>query len=72
MNIEIYTRDGCTFCEMAKKHLQLKQLNYTEYKIGVDVTRDMVVETFPAVKTLPIITIDGKYICGHQQLVEMI
>lgn len=72
MNIEIYTRDGCAYCEMSKAYLQLKQLKYTEYKIGVDVTRDMVVETFPGVKTLPIITIDGKYIGGHQQLKETI
>lgn len=72
MNIEIYTRDGCGFCEMAKKYLDSKQLRYVEYKIGVDVTRDMVVETFPAVKTLPIITIDGRYIGGHQQLVETV
>ena len=72
MNVELYTRDGCMFCDQAKLYLNKKQIEYHEYKIGIDVTRDSVIETFPGVKKLPIITIDGAHIGGYQQLVEQV
>jgi glutaredoxin 3 len=72
MNVEMYTRKGCGYCDQAKNYLTMKNINFRVYEIGVDVTRDMVIETFPGVKTLPIISIDGKYIGGYQELLEVL
>lgn len=72
MNIEIYTRDGCSHCENAKAFLNRWNHKFTEYKIHIDVTRDMVLETYPGVKMLPIIVIDGNYIGGYKDLIALL
>lgn len=61
--IKLYTRDGCSYCDNAKALLENFGTKYQEIKIGVDITRDSVVEMFPDRKVLPII-IDGDYCVG--------
>ena len=34
MNIEIYTREGCSFCDMAKDLIKSNNHTYIEYNIG--------------------------------------
>lgn len=62
--IKVYTRDGCSYCDKAKAILENFNTRYEEIKIGVDITRDKVVEMFPDRKVLPIIT-DDDYCIGH-------
>jgi glutaredoxin 3 len=65
--IEIYTRDGCPHCNEIKQFLKNKDINYNEFKIGVDVERNDVVAKFPDQKTLPIIVLSGDVI-GSSEL----
>lgn len=59
MNIELITRDGCPACVKTKNLLKKKNLPFSEFRIGVDLTRDQVIERFPDQKMIPIILVDG-------------
>jgi glutaredoxin len=70
MMFSIYTRDGCSFCEKAKKLLNQNNLQYTEYSIGKNILREEVLEKFPGVKMLPIVVgVDGTLLGGYEDLV---
>jgi len=68
MLIEVYSRKGCEYCVKAKKLLKNRNLPYTEYLVGEDLTIAETKSLFPGVTILPIIKVDGKYIGGFQQL----
>lgn len=70
MNVLIYSKAGCTFCDRAKMLMQEKGIQFNESKIGVNITREEFMETFPGVQTLPHIIVDGSTVGGYQQLVE--
>ena len=70
MKYTIYTRADCMWCEAAKKALEIFDEEYEEIKIGVDITREQVMEKFPGVKSIPIILVDGAYIGGYDALTE--
>lgn len=70
MNIEIYGRPGCSYCNMAKDLLNKKGLHYTEHVVGSTMTREEFFEKFPEAKTVPQITIDGRLIGGYDKLTE--
>ena len=71
MDIEIYTRDGCTFCEMAKELIKSKNVSYTEYNIGYHPHhKEELLQRSPNVKTLPQIFIRGQHIGGYKELQE--
>lgn len=69
-HIVLYTKDNCSYCVMAKQYLQSKGLNYTEMKLGVDLTREEFVSIFPEVKTMPFIIVDGEKVGGYDKLQE--
>lgn len=60
MQIEIYTRQGCSKCVVLKEILQSKNVEYTEHEIDKTVSRDEVVSKFPNVKMLPIVLVDSE------------
>lgn len=69
--INIYTRDGCPHCTEIKQFLKNRNVDYNEFKIGVDVQREQVLEKFPDQKTLPIITLNEDII-GSPELKMLI
>ena len=72
MNIDIYSKDNCPYCDKAKNLLQMKSIEFTEYKLDKDFSRDEILEWFPGVKTFPIITLDKKYIGGYNELYDLL
>lgn len=70
MKFEIYTKPNCIYCEMAKATFRMQQVEYAEFKLDVDFTRDEVLEKFPGHTTFPFIVIDGKFIGGYTDLME--
>lgn len=70
MYVEIYTKDDCPYCQMAKTSLALKQIQFTEQKLNTHFTREQILEKFPTAKSFPIIVLDGFYIGGYNQLKE--
>lgn len=59
MQIEIYTRQGCSQCAELKEILQKQNVEYIEHEIDRTVTRDQVISKFPGVKMLPVILVDS-------------
>ncbi len=57
--IVMYTRPGCSRCVDLKEILCSQGIEYVEYIIDGDVSREEVVERFPGVKMLPIVVLDS-------------
>jgi glutaredoxin len=70
MLVEIYTKEDCPYCQLAKTALASKNIQFTEQKLYKDFTREHILEKFPTAKTFPIIVLDGFYIGGYNQLRE--
>jgi glutaredoxin 3 len=66
--IEIYSKDNCTHCNSAKTLLGTRNKLFTEYKLGVDYTREQLLEKFPNARTFPVVVIDGFHIGGFTEL----
>jgi len=66
----IYSKDNCPFCEKAKHLLASHDIEYAENKIGVDITREELLELLPNARTVPQIYLYGNYIGTYDQLVE--
>jgi glutaredoxin len=66
--IELYTKSDCTFCTKAKNILESLNVNYTNYLVGKDVTRDYILQKFPEARSYPIVVINGEFIGGYTQL----
>lgn len=69
MNIEIYSKDQCPYCDMAVHKAQAmiqeqSNISYTVLKLGKDFGREEMLENFPGARTFPQIRIDGKNIGG--------
>jgi glutaredoxin 3 len=71
MKIEIYSKDFCGFCDAAKNLMEIKGLEYTEYRIGYEnITRETLLERVPSARTVPQIIIDGNIIGGFDDFKE--
>jgi len=70
MFVEVYTKEDCPYCQMARIALWDKQIPYSEQKLGKHFSREQILEKFPEAKTFPIIVLDGMYIGGYTQLRE--
>jgi glutaredoxin 3 len=64
-NVEIYIWTTCPFCIKAKKLLDSKGVQYTEYNLdGDEAGRSKMAERTGGRKSVPQIFIDGNYIGG--------
>lgn len=68
MKIEIYTKPNCSYCVHAKKYLSENNIEYIEYKLNEDFTREELLKAVPIAKTYPVIIINGDYIGGFSDL----
>jgi glutaredoxin 3 len=72
MNIVVWSKDDCQWCDQAKNLLQQRGIEYTERKLGYGWTKEQLLESIPGARTLPQITIDGVNIGGFKELKERI
>lgn len=63
----IYTKDDCPYCVKAKNLAKYRGQEYTEVKIGIDITREEFLGLFPEARTVPQIVIDGVHIGGYTE-----
>jgi glutaredoxin len=68
--IQIYTKPDCVFCSKSKIYMQKHGIEFVEFLIGRDITREEVIEQFPQMKTVPIILEDNRLLGGYTNLVE--
>lgn len=70
MVVDIYTKNGCTYCNWAKTLLQSRGILYNERNLGSHFNREFILENFPTAKTFPVIVIDGMNVGGYEGLKE--
>lgn len=70
MIVEVYSKDGCSYCTAAVNLLKSKDIKFNEQKLGIHFTREMLIEKFPHAKTFPVIVVDGMHIGGYNELNE--
>ena len=71
MEITIYSKNNCVFCNKAKHLVKTLGLDYTEKKMEeFDSPQAMLEDIGKQVRAMPQIKIDGKLVGGYNQLVE--
>ena len=66
MEVEIYSKTNCTFCEKAK--IRLQKHSPTILMLDQDYSREDFFKKFPDAKTFPQIIIDKEHIGGYFEL----
>ena len=66
MEVEIYSKINCIFCDKAK--MRLAKQNPKIHMLDQDYNREDFFKKFPNAKTFPQIIINGKNIGGYQEL----
>ena len=70
--VEIYTKAFCGFCVRAKRLLDSKGVDYTEYDISMGgPKREEMMQRKPDARTVPQIFIDDKAIGGSDDLAAL-
>jgi len=66
MEIEIYSKTNCVFCEKAK--IRLQKHNPKIQMLGKDFSRNAFFQQFPNARTFPQIIINKQHIGGYAEL----
>ena len=66
MEIKIYSKPNCVYCDKAK--MKLAKYNPTILMLDVDYTKEEVFNVLPHAKTFPQIIINGNKIGGYSEL----
>lgn len=72
MKVTVYSKESCPYCVKAINLLNTTDLEYSELKLNLHFDREEILIRFPDAKTFPIITLDGMWIGGYDQLVEVV
>ena len=64
----VWSKVQCPFCDMAKTLLKNKGIVFEERMIGVNWTREQLLESIPNARTVPQIILNGVLIGGYEQL----
>lgn len=72
MEIQIYSKPNCSYCDKAKALIKGLDLPFEEKVYGVDfkTPEELYEQVGKQVRTMPQIKIDGELIGGYNQLVE--
>jgi glutaredoxin 3 len=70
--VEIYTKPFCPYCARAKSLLTSKQVSFEEFGIMMDSgLRNTMIARSNGRTTVPQIFIDGRHICGSDDLAAL-
>jgi glutaredoxin 3 len=68
IEVKVYSKDDCPWCDRAKSLLELHEVKFDEIKIGRDITRGEFLEQVPNVRTVPQIFVNGTRLGGFDDL----
>lgn len=68
MQVVVWSKYNCTFCDQAKALLTNNEIKFEERKIGDGWSKEELLEEVPNAKSLPQIIIDGNVIGGFNDL----
>lgn len=72
MEVVVWSKYQCPYCDQAKALLVQKGIQFEERKIGDGYSREDLLEAVPTARTVPQIVISGKTIGGYTDLVRYI
>ena len=73
MNFTLYSKLNCTACDVAKDLLKKNDIDFTEYIVGKDISKEELLWVIPGSKVLPQAICDGKIIgnwLGIEQFIK--
>jgi len=68
MKFIVWTKPNCPNCDQAKALLKNKGIEYEERNIGVDWTKEQLLEAVPTARTVPQIFMGEEYVGGYTDL----
>jgi glutaredoxin 3 len=68
MKFIVWTKPNCPNCDQAKALLKNKGIEYEERNIGVDWTKEQLLEAVPTARTVPQIFMGEEYVGGYTEL----
>lgn len=70
MDVVLYTKDDCPYCEKIKTVLTIQNVPYVEYKLGQHFDRSNFISEFGEGSTFPRVLINGNLIGGASDTVQ--
>jgi len=68
MKTIVWTKPNCPNCDQAKALLKNKGIEYEERNIGIDWTKEQLLEAVPMARTVPQIFMGEEYVGGYTEL----
>ena len=72
MTFTVYSKDGCPHCTKVSQVLQLAELQFVEYKLGRDFTRDEFASEFGNNATYPRVLKNEQLLGGAAETVKFL
>ena len=69
-NFTVYSKDGCPYCQQILEVLGISELNYVEYKLDQDFTREAFYEQFGNGATFPQVVLNSENLGGCQESIK--
>ncbi len=69
-NFTVYSKDGCNHCKQIIEILGLSELNYVEYKLDIDFTKEAFFGQFGEGATFPQVVLNEKNLGGVKETVQ--
>ena len=70
--IQIYGKEQCPYCDMAKALCEQKGIKFNYKHYGIDFDRNEMLKTFPTARTFPQIIVDEEKIGGYDNLKQLL
>jgi len=70
MKAIVWSKINCPYCVSAVALLKQKGYDIEERKVGVEFTKEQLLEAVPTARTVPQIFLDEEYIGGYDNLVK--
>jgi glutaredoxin 3 len=68
MEVVVWSKYHCPYCDQAKALLSQRDIRFTEKKIGDGYTKEELLEAIPTARSVPQIIINGNVIGGFTEL----
>ncbi len=70
MRAIIWSKPSCPYCVKAKAELTSRGIEYEERILGIEWTKEQLLEMVPNARTVPQIFLDGTYVGGYNELMS--
>ena len=69
-NFTVYSKDGCPYCQQILEVLGISELNYVEYKLDKDFSKEAFYEQFGEGATFPQVVMNSENLGGCQESIR--